>query len=173
MDFDLKKIIGTVAPALAGALGGPLANSAVSMLSQVILGKTGGTEQELAEVLAGGMKPETLLAIKQAEQNFKIEMRRMDTEDYKTEVTDRDSARNREVSLRDKITPTLAIMIIGGFLGMSMGVLFGKLGAESTLAGTVIGYLSAKAEQVASYYFGSSSGSARKTAVIEKALNKE
>jgi uncharacterized membrane protein len=61
----------------------------------------------------------------------------------------------------------LAFLVICGFLGMVYGLLSGELKAlDSTLAGTLIGYVSAKAEQVVSYYFGSSLGSARKNELL-------
>jgi hypothetical protein len=40
------------------------------------------------------------------------------------------------------------------------------------IIGTLIGYVSAKADQVVSYYFGSSSGSKEKTAAMSDALSK-
>jgi hypothetical protein len=39
------------------------------------------------------------------------------------------------------------------------------------IIGTLIGYVSAKADQVVSYYFGSSSGSKDKTAAMSDALS--
>jgi hypothetical protein len=40
------------------------------------------------------------------------------------------------------------------------------------IIGTLIGYVSAKADQVVSYYFGSSSGSKDKTQAMSDALSK-
>ena len=47
-----------------------------------------------------------------------------------------------------------------------MAVVFGHSVADSTITGAIIGYLSAKAEQVVSYYFGSSAGSKDKDETI-------
>ncbi len=41
------------------------------------------------------------------------------------------------------------------------------------LAGALVGYVSAKAEQVIAYYFGSSSGSEQKTEIMGKAFGEE
>lgn len=48
-------------------------------------------------------------------------------------------------------------------------MLFGQVQADTVLAGTVIGYLSAKAEQVVAYYFGSTAGSAKKSELLAQA----
>ena len=52
-------------------------------------------------------------------------------------------------------------------------VLFGEITAESAIAGTVIGYLSAKAEQVTAYYFGSSAGSKAKTDLMARRVTRD
>lgn len=68
----------------------------------------------------------------------------------------------------DPTTKLLAFVVMGAFVAMAMGVLFGYAVADSTVAGTVIGYMSAKAEQVISFYFGSSASSQRKTELLGK-----
>jgi len=67
----------------------------------------------------------------------------------------------------------LAGLIVGGFLLMVWFVLAGHVGGlkdpvAAGLIGTLIGYVSAKADQVVSYYFGSSAGSAAKTELLRK-----
>lgn len=46
--FDWKAIVKTVAPALGTALGGPLAGTAVKVLSEALLGHSDGKEEEIA-----------------------------------------------------------------------------------------------------------------------------
>ena len=79
---------------------------------------------------------------------------------------DRDSARRREINLRDWTPRVLAFAILLAFFAMAGGVLFGELKATDAMAGAIIGYLSAKAEQVVAYYFGSSAGSKQKTQIM-------
>ena len=77
MEFDWKSIVKTVAPILATALGGPLAGAATSAISQALLGKKDGTETEIATILQTA-SPETLLALKKANQDFEVKMKELD-----------------------------------------------------------------------------------------------
>ena len=59
-----------------------------------------------------------------------------------------------------------------GFFGTVGYVLTGQAQVESALAGALVGYVSARAEQVIAYYFGSSSGSKQKTGIMGKAFGR-
>jgi hypothetical protein len=85
----------------------------------------------------------------------------------KIEADDRASARQREVSLRDKFVPVLATVVVGSFIAAVMAILRGWGKVEAAFAGTLIGYLAANANQVVSYYFGSSAGSAAKNEILK------
>jgi hypothetical protein len=62
----------------------------------------------------------------------------------------------------------LALLIVVTFL-LTVGMtLFGLTKVDSVLAGTLIGYLSAKCEQVVSFYYGSSAGSQRKDELLHQ-----
>ena len=170
---DWKKLVRTVAPGLATALGGPLAGAAVQSISQAVLGKPDGTEEEVAAaVVSGGT--DALLKIKEADNAFTIKMKELGVDIERVHQQDRDSARNREVRTGDVWTPRiLAGVIVGGFLTMVYMVLSGyveglKDPIVAGMVGTLIGYVSAKADQVTSYYFGSSAGSAAKTELMAK-----
>jgi hypothetical protein len=167
MGLDWRKLVGTVAPALATALGTPLAGMAVAAISEAVLGRSDGSEQEVEAALAVA-SPDTLLRLREADRAFAVRMRELDVDLEKVAAGDRDSARRREIGTGDKVTPrVLAFVVVGGFLGMVASVLLGKVTGISDptaagMIGTLIGYVSAKADQVVSYYFGSSAGSARK-----------
>ena len=170
---DWKKLVRTVAPGLATALGGPLAGAAVQTISQAVLGKPDGTEAEVAAaVVSGGT--DVLLKVKEADQAFAVRMKELGIDLERVHQQDRISAREREVKTGDSWTPrVLAATIVGGFLAMVAAVLLGKVtGITDPVAagmiGTLIGYVSAKADQVVSYYFGSSAGSAAKTELMAK-----
>jgi hypothetical protein len=156
-----KNVIGTVAPALGTALGGPLGGLAGLIIAQVV----GGGDAKKVEEAIIAQKPETLLALKQAEQNYLLRLEELGIERERIEQA---SARQRETGTGDGTVRILAYTIIGSFIAMIGGVLFGQLTVDSALAGSLIGYLSAKAEQVVAYYFGSSLGSKLKTNLMGK-----
>lgn len=168
--MDWKNLLGTVAPWIGTALGGPLGGMAATALAEVF-GLSEKTEDAIKQALSGAT-PEQMLALKNADQQFALRMQELGFQNVqaleKIAADDRDSARKREAAVMDYTPRILAYLIVGGFLGMAYGVLFKQMSADSVLAGTIIGYLSAKAEQVAAYYFGSTAGSARKTELLGK-----
>jgi hypothetical protein len=105
-------------------------------------------------------------------------MKALDVDLERIASQDRDSARQREIASRDSWTPRIiGGMALGGFLWSVYWVLSGQVAGMTdpttvALVGTLVGYVSAKADQVVSYYFGSSAGSARKTEAMSDALEK-
>ena len=162
--MKLPELLAKVAPTVAQLIGGPLAGLAVEALAEAF----GVPKERVGEVLAGMLTGEQIVQLKAAERAVEIKLKELDIRAEELAVADRSSAREREVKRRDRTTPALAWIIIVSFVVMAFGVLFGRITAESVLAGTVIGYLSAKAEQVLSYYFGSSRGSDDKNALLAR-----
>jgi hypothetical protein len=170
MGFDIKKLIGTVAPTLAAALGGPLAGVAVGELAKA-LGLAESTPEAVEAALVNA-SPEDLLKIKQAEFQFKLDMKKLELRPEELEVEDRASARAMHAATKDGLLPWLAVLVVGTFCGVTSAVLFGALKVEAVIGGTLIGYLSAKAEQVLSFYFGSTKSSRGKDQALADALTK-
>lgn len=168
--MDWQNVIKTVAPWIGTALGGPLGGMAVGAIADA-LGLPEKTTDAVKQALAG-VTAEQMLALKKADLDFQAKMQELGFTHIEKlaelEFKDRDSARNREIQTRDNTNKILAFVIIGAFIAMVGATLMGWTKAESVLAGTLIGYLSAKAEQVLSYYFGSTSGSSRKTELLAK-----
>jgi hypothetical protein len=173
---SILNLVRTVAPSIASAVGGPLAGIAVRTISEVLLGKPDGTEAELEEAAAKAT-PEQLLALKKAEQEFTVRMRELDIDLERIGNSDRDSARDREVKTKDWMPRALAIVIVGGFMLTVFLVLMGyvegmKDPLMATTVGTLIGFVSAKCEQVVAYYFGSSAGSKAKDEAMSNMVRK-
>ena len=113
----LLNLVKTVAPSIATAVGGPLAGMATRAISEALLGKPDGTEDELAEA-AKSATPEQLLALKQAEQNFVIRMRELDVDLERIANQDRGSAREREIKTGDYTPKLLAAAVTFGLFGL-------------------------------------------------------
>lgn len=167
---NLKAIIAAVAPTLATALGGPLVGAAATILARTLgTTKADGTpdEKATAAILATA-SPDTLLKVKQAEFDLQKHMADLGVSLETLAVDDRKSARALQLASRSFLVPSLAVMIVLAFIIMVGSTLLGYSHVEGALAGTLVGYLSAKCEQVVGFYFGSSAGSARKDELLAK-----
>jgi hypothetical protein len=168
MDAILN-LVRTVAPSLASAVGGPLAGMAVRTISEALLGKPDGTEDELAQAAAKAT-PEQLLALKKAEQDFAVKMRELDIDLERIANADRDSARNREVATKDWTPRLLAGLITAGYFGALFYMLRNGLpqhgGSEAMLV--MLGTLGTAWGGVVAYYFGSSAGSKAKDETMRR-----
>lgn len=168
MDFDWKSVISSVAPTLATALGGPLAGAAVSAISEALFGKKDASEREISAILKTA-DPELLIKLKQVDNEFALKMKELDINLEKFSYDDRANARMRESTVRDNTNKILAYSIVGAFIALVGATILGQAKVDSVLAGTLVGYLSAKCEQVLAYYFGSTRGSDKKTDLLAKA----
>ena len=160
-------LLGAVAPTLAKTLGGPLAGTAVAALSKVLLGKSGGTAQEIDAALATA-SPETIAAIRKADQDFEAEMGRQGIDLARINAGDRDSARTREIQAHDSWTPRVlaAIVVVSVLVGEGYAMTHTMPVGAEMLVGRVLGTLDAALMCVLYYYFGSSAGSAVKTNIM-------
>lgn len=171
---DWKKIVATVAPAIGTVLGGPLAGVAV----QAVVGALGLPPNSPDDAIAAAVQtasPETLLALRNADKEFALKMRALDVDLERISADDRESARSRESQIRDWMPRILGSVVVMGFLGTVFMVLAGyveglKDPLMATTVGTLIGYVSSKADQIISYYFGSSAGSRSKDEALNNAL---
>ena len=168
--MDWKSIVGTVAPALAMALGGPLAGSAVKLIAGAVLGDEAAGEAEVARAVAG-MTPEQLAALKSADHDFAVKMRELDIDLDRIAAGDRVSARRMQSDTRSWVPGALAMLITAGFFGVLAWMLGHGLpsggGSEAMLV--MLGALGTAWGAVVNFYYGSSAGSERKTAMLTAA----
>lgn len=169
----LLNVVRTVAPTIATAVGGPLAGMATRAISEALLGKPDGSEDELIEAAANAT-PEQLLALKKAEQDFTVRMRELDIDLERIANQDRDSARDREVKTKDWTPRLLAGFITIGYFGALFYMLRNGLpqhgGSEAMLV--MLGTLGTAWGGVVAYYFGSSAGSKAKDEALKEATRK-
>jgi hypothetical protein len=67
----------------------------------------------------------------------------------------------------DRTRMVLGLVVIGGFLMFVFLLAFRPVNLTETVLGMLIGYLSANANTVVQFYFGSSSGSKKKDSPVE------
>jgi hypothetical protein len=183
--MDWKQVLGGVAPTLATALsvvGGPagmVAGAALRAVSSAVLGHDQGTSDQVTQAIQAGLSPDAIAALQKADNDFKVQMAQIqadttkaalqaETDKMKVLADDTANARQREVSTKDVTTRILAFMIVASFIAMVFATLDGLSKVDGAMAGTLIGYLSAKCEQVVHYYFGSTADSRLKTEIIGK-----
>ncbi len=162
-------LLATVAPTVASAFGGPLAGMATQKLISA-LGLSPDTTKDQLETALLGATPEQLLAIKKAEQEFIVDMKKLEIDVVKLQVDDRKSAREREVNTGDSWTPRiLAAAVMGLYIAVQLYLL--NYVIDPTMKDFVLrslGTLDAAVGLVLGYYFGSSVGSHQKDKHIEQ-----
>lgn len=176
MDFGkvASGILGAVAPVLGTAIGGPFGGMVASKLSEILLGKSDGSKDEIEQALEKA-SPQQLLEIKKANNEFLVKMKELDVDVERLHSEDRNSARNREIQVRDKMPAILGILTLVSFFGFIGMVTFSPLarGADMNFITLAVGWLGGTASTVVSYYFGSSSGSQMKNTIIANKLEED
>ena len=168
--MDWKKIVGTVAPWIATALGGPLAGAATKVVAEAIGLGSDASDEQLAATLAGAT-PDQLLALKNADQEFQLRMQELGLKNLETlaalDVENTKDARALQRETRSKIPAVLATIITLGFFGILAGMMTGHLHPTEQQAMLImLGALGAAWGSVVNFYFGSSNSSQNKDALI-------
>ena len=162
----LLNLLKGVAPALATVVAGPMGGAAISMIASKL-----GVEDTVASV-AKAIAGDPDAALKLAE---------IDLAQFRAEVADRDSARQREVGMAQAgagkfmqaVVPSLAIGTVLLTFAFIAALLFLKIANEQQqLVIFALGFATNSAQQVLSYYFGSSKSSQDKTAAMAKVATK-
>lgn len=169
----LKKAVAKAAPKIAESLGGPLAGAAVAAIARAIFGKEDIGEEALADAVAAA-SADQLLALKRADDEFRLAIRTAAVEEARIDAGDRASARERQQKMRDWTPSILGALIIGGFF-LTLAVMVARklpVGAETEFA-IMLGALATMTAAVVNYFFGSSAGSREKTMLLTGVKKKE
>lgn len=166
--MKLKDIVRTVAPALAGALGGPLAGTAVRVLSEKFLGKPDGTPEEL-ETFLQTASPEQIVALKALDLEFKGKLLDAGIKIEEIEVADRSSARQMFMAAKDPTPSLLTAAVVVVWAAIQYLLFTGEAPEGSReLIARMLGTVDAALLTVMTFWFGSSRGSSEKNAMIDK-----
>lgn len=172
-------LIKSIAPRVSLALGGPFAGLATQTLANTLFPDQSGTKQSesLTKLLCGPLTGDAVMLekLRQAEKKFDVQMRKLDVEIEALHVQDRNAARLRQEKLGDHWPNVLGIIVLLSFFATVAYILMNGLNhldnTTAAFSGTLVGYVSAKADQVIAYFFGSSSGSREKTRAMADALH--
>lgn len=160
----------------AAVAGGPFATMAAASLGKALgIDTPESNPDAIADVMAKAtLDPLERAKLIQAENEFKLQMATLninhEDEIEKIAAADRDSARNREIQVRDK-TPQVGFycLLLGFFGALSLlfwipipdpnkATIYGMIGSLGTLLITA-----------ATYYYGTNASSSRKTELLAQA----
>lgn len=171
MDFDWKTLVRQIAPTIGTVVSGgnPLVGLGISAISTALLGKPDGSEEEVSKVLQNASS-EDLVKLKTADSLFKTEMAKIGLDKKKLAFDDADSARKREMTVKDT-TPAILAYLLTVLFGSLLGFLI--LGpavkeANEAIVFTMSGSLGTVWIAAMAYYHGSSRSSAEKDKLIRK-----
>ena len=158
-----------LAPTVATAIAGPLGGIAVSAIGE-LFGVSDATQDKIAEVIkTGQMTPEQISALKRLELEYQNTEKERGFKYAELAFKDRDSARQANVAggTQNKLF-WLSLLLLTVTLGCEVAVLFYGYPAtvDPLVVGRVLGLMDSVALIVLAYWFGSSSGSDRKTGLI-------
>lgn len=167
--MDWKSILGKVAPTVASALGGPLAGAAVSALGD-LLGISEPTQEKIKDFIEQGqMTGQQIADLKALEMKLKAEEAERGFRYAELEFKDRDSARRASVDggTLGRLF-VLSVFLLAMSLGTEIYLLFNGIpnNVNELVVGRVLGLLDAIALTVMAFWYGTSSGSVRKTDLL-------
>jgi hypothetical protein len=141
------------------ALGGPFGGLAGTLLGKVLgVDATNPTEDQLAQAVQG-MTPADYAKIKQAELDFKAHMAELGIQEAQLTYQDRDSARKREMEVKDWTPRLLALGLTVGFFTLLAFLVFHEAPPGSRdLLNIMLGALGGGWTTMLAYYFGGSQG---------------
>lgn len=164
--MDWKRVLATVAPALATLAGGPLAGNIVREIGEKWLGKTDATEQDIAQAITT-LPPAELVKLKEIEAGILKTMQDAGIRIEEIDAADRDSARRRAVDMRDFTPNGLAFLLLALFAYVLHALMAGQdIGQDGQIAMMMIGGLIAANQQALNYFFGTTRASAEKTKTL-------
>lgn len=177
MSFAWKEVVASIAPTVAGVLDGPLNGLGVAALSEALLGRPDGGGEEVVDALRT-LTPAVAAELKKAELRLQEQLQELGVDPAALGRSKQAAAKealaaglSQKPPPGDRTARLLAVLVLAGFFVSIAYVFLGKIQPEAAgVAGTLIGYVSAKADTVVAYYFGSSAGSADKNRMLELAF---
>ncbi len=152
-----KKIVAGLAPTLATVLGGPLAGTATKFLAGALLGDEAASEAQIEAAILNAT-PEDLARLREIDNAFEAEMKRLDIDLERISVDDRKDARQlAKTNMWPQIT--LSVVFIGGYFGILWLIFSRALELDDSirdLGNILLGVLTAGIPMILRFWFGGS-----------------
>jgi|TARA_R100000808_G_C2153861_1_gene164471 hypothetical protein len=154
--MKLGGLLKSLAPTIASSAGGPMAGMAVKMVAKKLNMPENTTANEIEDLIE--REPEKAVLVKQADKDFadRIKEMEIDLESFKTEIQDRQHA--RETFKNDwtpKVFGILALILYGAYV-MTV-TLMPHDANDETIISLVLGQLSGILGTMAAFWFSGSS----------------
>jgi hypothetical protein len=155
-----------IAPGIATALGGPLAGLAVTAISKAL----NIDEKDVQSTIEQGkLSADQLSSLKQAEIELQAKAQELGLNFEKLAVDDRKSAREMQVSTKSFVPALLSILVVCAWAIIQYFLLTHVIAQEMReLVARVLGTLDGALMLVLSFYFGGSSDSQDKDAMLHR-----
>ena len=164
---DWKKLLGTVAPLVGTALGGPLGGVAASFVADK-LGLSDKTVAAVTEALQDGkLTPEQVGQIKQAEIDFQKFLKTNEIDLEKVHAADRDSARKMLMATGSYVPAALTFIVTFGYFTVLIGMMLKMFEvADSQVMLIMLGQLGTAWGVCIAFWMGTTKNSADKTNLL-------
>lgn len=172
---DWKKIIKSVAPTLAGVLGGPGASLAVKVIGEQFLGDKDASLEDIEQAVLGA-KPEDLAKLKEIEFNFKARMKELDVNVLELTTKDVQSARKSGDTIKHWPQILLGFFTVGGFFTLLALIITGAIQIPvewEKFLYMMIGSLLTYVAMVYRYFYGGSQNDERNLDKIYRSIPKD
>jgi hypothetical protein len=174
--MDFTKILTTALPWIGAAATGnvpALIAMAAKEVGQALGVTVDATPGAIGNAVANAT-PEQLLALKEADQNFELQMKALGFANIKDleaiAAADRDSARKLQMASPSIVPAALSIIVTVGFLGVLICMMKGWLTTDSSDALLLmLGSLGTAWTSVMAFWFGTTRQSENKTTMLAAA----
>lgn len=161
-------ILKTIAPTVASAVLGPMGGAAVTAIGG-LLGVSEPTQDKIAKIFSeGGLTPDQLSKLRELEMQYKNEEAERGFKYEELIFKDRDSARNMAIQTQSNTPATLTWIIVLLTLSAEIAMLFQVMpsNVDPIILGRVLGTMDMSLGMVLAFWFGTNSGSVRKTELL-------
>lgn len=166
--MNWKKIVGSLAPVAGQLIGGPLGAGVATKVADALGLGSGATDDEINKAIAVA-SPDTLAKIKKDLNDHVERLKELDVDLEEIAADDRDSARNRQIQLKDPTPALIAIVVIGLWIYVQYFFLNHTFPEQNeALVMRALGILDGILISVITYYYGSSRGSKQKTEMLSQ-----